>query len=149
MPRNKPPSRSVNYVHLPPSTVAALSATPIHGPSSFHLGGSRESGHRTASYLPVPSYVEVELDPAKLVGFTVQARVERKTLNAATSVTARIYNVTTAAVAATGSVSTSTTWAAETIVFVPVAGANKYRLEIIGGNADADILAIGYIEIVR
>ncbi|HEU00508.1 MAG TPA: hypothetical protein ENH89_09145 [Aurantimonas coralicida] len=110
------------------------------------LGGSREVGRRTASYEPVPSYLEVELDGTNTVGLTVQARVEVKTDDGATSVTPRIRNVTDGADAVVGSPSTSTTFAAQTLGFVPVVGVKKYRLETVGSNNTNSIYGIGYTE---
>lgn len=120
----------------------ALAAARIIAP----LGGSREVGRRNSAYEPVPSFLEIELDGTDTGGLTVQARVEVKTDDVATSVTPRIRNVTDASDAVVGESSTSVTFASQTLAFTPVAGAKKYRLEILGGNATNSIYGIGYVE---
>lgn len=113
---------------------------------TIHLGGSREVGRRNVVFEPVPSYIEAELDGTNTVGLTVRARIEIRTSNVAGSVTARIRNVTDASDAVVGAASTSTTFVAEILTFVPVVGVKKYRLEIQGGDAGIQVFGIGYIE---
>lgn len=120
----------------------ALAAARIIAP----LGGSREVGRRNVVYEPVPSYIEVELDGTDTVGLTVQARVEVRTSNASFSVTPRIRNVTDAADAVVGAAEVAIVDTPQTLSFVPVVGVKKYRLEILGANAGAQIFGIGYIE---
>lgn len=117
------------------------------------LGGSRVLGVRSATAIGVPEYIDIEIDGTKYAGLTVRARVEVRTANAATSVTPRVQNMTTAATAGTGVSSTATnadysgTNQKQTITLTLAAGLNTYRLQVTGGNATNDIFAIGYVEV--
>lgn len=100
-----------------------------------HLGGSRTQDYAIASYVPVPEY-QVFQCPAS-GNYTL--RVDRKTLNAATSVTVRLYDLTTPGVVATGAASTSTSWSEETLTVALVSG-RKYRAEVTGSDANYGVL---------
>ncbi len=111
------------------------------------LGGSKYRGQRVTSYTEVPDSRHPTIDGTNAAGFTAIARVERFTENAATSVQARVQNLTAATTAGTGTSSTSTTPAEETFAVTIATGANRYELQHIGGNANADIFSNGVIEI--
>jgi hypothetical protein len=116
------------------------------------LGGSRLFGLRSASYVAVPEWLEIELDGTNTGGLTVTARVEVRTAAAGTSVTPKIRNTTDASDAVTGAACTATdedysgSQQKQTLTFTPVAGVKKYQLMIIGGNAIEDVFGIGYLE---
>lgn len=108
------------------------------GVKSHTWATSRSRGLRTASYANAVDYLAFV--PA--TDQTVNVRVEVKTDAAGTSVTPRIWNQTDSSAAVTGSSSTSTSWAAQTLTFSAVAN-KEYRLQILGGNANASIYAVG------
>lgn len=121
-----------------------------------HLGGSRSQGVLSASYVAVPDWIDVELDGTYLAGLTCRVRVELRTADAATSVTFRLYNVTAGAAmtlspVAASCTATNTNYSGtnqvQSCTFTPTTGVNKYRLQIVGGNATNEIYAIGFVEI--
>lgn len=123
--------------------VAGLSARHSH-----FLGGSRQIGVRSAAYVDVPNYLDVELDGTNLGGLTKQARVEVRTANVGTIVTPRVRNVTDGSDAGVGAAySTDTNWNPQTIALTLAAGSKTYRLQLTGDDANVEIFAIGYIEI--
>lgn len=103
-------------------------------------GTARSRAEASASYVPVQDYIDYVAGGDG--GVTV--RVDTLTDNAATSVTPRIYDVTAAAVpiGGAGTVSTSTTWAEQIIVFTAIAG-HRYRLQVTGSNATHAVRAVG------
>lgn len=113
------------------------------------LGGSRSQVVATASEVAVPDYWDVLLDWRHIDGdLTVRARVEIVTMNAATSVTARVKNITDS-VNHDSSASTSTSFT-EVLITIPppgAAGVKRYRLYMLGNNATHAIGAIGAIEV--
>lgn len=113
-----------------------------------YLGGSRQFGLRSASYVDAVDYLDVELDGTNLTGLTVRARVEVRTANTGTTVTPKIRNVTDASDAVVGAAyGADTNWDAQTLSFTPVAGVKTYRLQLTGSNATDDIFGVGYVEI--
>jgi hypothetical protein len=119
-----------------------------------YLGGDRlRAVPRVAAAQDAVNYIDVELDGTSLAGLTVQARVEVRTSNAATSVTPTIRNVTDATTAATGVACTTTPAdysganGKQTLAFVPAAGVKKYRLQLTPQNTTNDVFGTGYIEI--
>ena len=113
-----------------------------------YLGGSRAQAFKTASFLAVPDYIDVELDGTEIAGITVRARVEVRTTNTGTSVQPRIVEVDAAGAfvgtLVTGAAyNTDTNWDRQTLTFTPLTGVHFYRLEIIGDNATNNILGIG------
>jgi len=109
------------------------------------LGGSRQFGDRSASWTDAYEWRDVRIDWDHVpLAATVYADVERRTRNAATSVTARIYNETDASADVTGAPSVDTAWAAETLTIPrPAASGIKfYRLQWVGQNATNDVLVV-------
>jgi hypothetical protein len=111
------------------------------------LGGSDGSGVRSASYVAVPMVMPRTLVPASgaAANLTFTIFVRRRTDDAATSVTWRLRNTTDGTTLATGTSSTSTTFAEESTAIVPVAG-KVYELQITGNNATHSIYAYGWVE---
>lgn len=125
------------------NAIALASAKLVH-----ELGGSRLFGMKTAAYADVPDWRDVVIDGTNLGGFTKVARVQRRTSNVATSVQAKIRNITDGTDAGVGvAYSADTNWNEETITLTLAAGIKTYRLQHIGGNATNDIFSIGRIEI--
>ncbi len=113
-----------------------------------YLGGSRAQAFKTASFLAVPDYIDVELDGTEIAGITVRARVEVRTTNTGTSVQPRIVEVDAAGAfvgtLVTGAAySADTNWDRQTLVFTPLTGVHFYRFEIVGGDAVNNIQGIG------
>ena len=132
-------------------TDARLSdARPVSG---IWGGGSRVDGVRSASYVPVKDYPPLVLDATVLAGKTVKAYCDVRTENALTSVTPRIREYTTGVDAVVGVACTATDpeYAGanqrQVLTLTLTAGANRYRAELIGGNADADIFNIVAYEV--
>jgi hypothetical protein len=119
-----------------------------NGAKGGYLGGSRSQYLESASEIAVPDYWDVLIDWRKISGLTVRARVEVRTLNAGTSVTPRIKNVTDST-NNDGTASTSTSFTEQLIAISTPAslGVKRYRLYIIGGNATNGIGGLGQIEI--
>ena len=118
------------------------------------LGGSRSQYVESASEILVPEYWPVYIDwrhtggDAAAKKLSVIARVEVITLNAGTSVTARVKNLTEAT-NHDATPSTSTSWV-EKLITIPapsVPAVQKYQLYIFGNNATNGIAALGEIEI--
>lgn len=108
------------------------------------IGGSRQFGVYSATYVDVPEYVDFEIDGTLLGGLTVRALVEVRTANIATAVTPKVRNVTAASDAVVGTAHSATTsWAAQTLTFTPVTGVNKYRVQVTGSNATHEVFCKG------
>lgn len=115
------------------------SSTTIVAAGRSHVwANARSSFERSASWVEAPHYIKFRAT----VDEDVTVHVEVKTLNGATSVTPRIYDATSAAAAVTGTASTSTSWAEQTLVFSATAG-HVYVLQMIGSNATHPIQCVG------
>lgn len=119
----------------------------------YPLGGSRQTTVAlVASAQDAVDYIDIELDGTNLAGFTVQARVEVRTLAAGTSVTPKIRNLTDSTDAGTGVACTATAAdysgsnQKQTFTVTLAAGVKKYRLMLTPSNATNGVLGIGYIE---
>jgi hypothetical protein len=133
-----------------------LNALASQGAKGGFLGGSRTERVQSATAVDVPQYWDVLVDwrHLKTSGatnpLTVQARVDVWTDDAATSVVARIANITDGAnYDYPTPYSTATTWG-EQLITIPQPGAlaiKRYRLQLIGGNATSGIMGIGAIEV--
>ena len=118
------------------------------------LGGSRNvSLPQVASAQDAYDYQDIELDSTALGGLTVQARVECRTINAATSVTPKIRNVTDGTDSVVG-VACSATAAdysganqVQTLTLVLAGGVKKYRLQGTPSNTTHPTFVIGHVEI--
>lgn len=121
---------------------------------TYHLGGSRNVAvPLVASAQDAVDFIDIELDGTNLGGFTKQLRVEVRTLNAGTSVTPKLRNVTDSTDAGTG-VACSATNAdysganqKQTITVTLATGVKKYRLQLTPSNATNGTFGIGYVEI--
>jgi hypothetical protein len=119
----------------------------------FPLGGSRSvSLPLVGSVQDAESWIDVEIDGTNLGGFTVQARIECRTLNAGTTITPKIRNMTDSTDAGTG-VACSATAAdysganqKQTITVTLASGVKKYRLQGTPSNATYATFVIGYLE---
>jgi len=126
--------------------------TSLVGRSSYFLGGSAIAGEQSSgpSVLNAVGYIDVMIDTAAIgTGTSVTAVVQCKTASAGVTVTPQVYNVTTAAVAGTGSAVTGTAWTTVTFAITVASGANTYRLRMTPGTADIDCFVMGYLEVGR
>ncbi len=114
--------------------------TIVNGVLEGDLGGSRSEGVQHTTWAAPREYRDWRC-PAD---GTYVATVEVWTANAATSVQPRIYDVTGAAVAVTGSSSTSTTPAEQSLTFSAVAG-RKYRLQLLPSNTTHAVFGLGKV----
>lgn len=114
--------------------------TIVNGVIEGDLGGSRLNGVTHSTWAPVREHREW-VCPAD---GTYTAYVEAWTSSAGTSCTPRVYDITDAAAAVTGSATTSTTPAKQALVFSAVAG-RSYRLEVLPGNTSADVFGLGKV----
>jgi hypothetical protein len=114
------------------------------GAFSAFLGGSRLVDVKHSTWADAPEYVDLVLDSSKL-GASVVASVQVKTSNVATSVQPRIYNVTDASVAGTGSVTTATSWETQSITITLGSGVKTYRLQLLPGNSSYGVFGIGTV----
>lgn len=122
--------------------------------SKHQLGGSRQVAlDLSAVAQNAIDWIDQELDSTNLAGFTVQARVECRTANAATAITPSVLNVTDAAVAVTGTACTDTNSdysqanQKQTLVVPLAAGVKKYRLQGTAGNASNPTWLLGHLEL--
>lgn len=126
--------------------------TSLVGRSSYFLGGSGIAAEQSSgpSVLNAVGYIDVMLDSAALpTGTSVTAVVQAKTASAGVGVTPQVYNVTTAAVAGTGSTVVGLTWTTVTFAITVASGQNLYRLRMTPGTADVDVYTLGYLEVGR
>lgn len=114
--------------------------TVVTGVLEGDLGGSRSEGVQHSTWAAPREYRDWRC-PAD---GTYVAHVEVWTKNAATSVTPRVYDVTTEAAAATGSATTSTTPAKQQITFSGVAG-REYRLQVLPSNTTHAVFGLGKV----
>lgn len=109
------------------------------------LGGSRQVGGRSTDWTDAYEYRDVEINwPSIRAGAVVTAVIERRTVHASTSVTARLYNLSDATIDVTGAPSSSTNWTEEALVIPrPADGQGKlYRLQWQGGTATRDVFVV-------
>jgi hypothetical protein len=126
--------------------------TSLVGRSSYFLGGSGIAAESSAgpSVINAVGYIDVMIDATALPTCTsVTAVVQCKTASAGVTVTPQVYNVTTAAVAGTGSAVTGTAWTTVTFAITVATGANTYRLRMTPGTAHIDCYSLGYLEVGR
>ena len=125
------------------SAVTVISGS-ASGTSVLHadLGGARQQSVSDTSFVPVPEF-KTFICP---VSGSYTIRVERKTLDAGTTVQVRIYDVTAAAAAWTGATSTSSSWATETDT-VALLEDHEYRAEVVAGNSSAEVM-VGQVTVV-
>lgn len=122
--------------------------------ASYHLGGSRTvTLPLVASAQDAQDWIDVEIDGTNLTGFTARLRVECRTLNAGTSVTPKLRNVTDGTDAGVG-VACSATAAdysganqKQTITVTLATGVKKYRLQGTPSNTTNGTFVIGQLEI--
>lgn len=118
------------------STTTTILSTAIEG----DLGGTRLNGVTHSTWAPVREHREWRCPAA---GDYV-AHVEVWTSSGSTSVTPRVYDITSADAAVTGSSSTSTTAAKQSLTFTGVEG-HDYRLELLPGNSSNDVFGLGKV----
>jgi hypothetical protein len=115
--------------------------TILSGSVEGDLGGTRLNGVTHTTWAPVREHRDWEC-PAD---GTYRAFVEVWTMDAGTSVTPRVYDVTAASAAATDSAAqTSTSPVKRQIPFSGVAG-HTYRLEVLPGNTAVDVFGLGKV----
>lgn len=120
----------------------------------YVLGGSRSvSLPLVASSQNAEGWIDVEIDGTNLGGFTANLRVECRTINAATSVTPKLRNVTDSTDAGVG-VACSATGAdyaganqKQTVAVTIASGVKTYRLQGTPSNTTHPTFVIGYLEI--
>lgn len=119
---------------------------------SRQLGGSRYFANVPASgTADVFDYRDVEIDGTNLGGLTIEARVEVRTGNAATSITPKIRNVTDGTDVVVGVACTATnadySGAAmkQNLTMVLATGVKKYRLQYTTNNGSNPVFAHGEI----
>lgn len=120
----------------------------------YDLGGSRQiTGILTASAQDAVDWVDQELDGTNLGGFTKQARVEVRAVDAGVSITPKIRNVTDSTDAGTGVACTalnadySGTNQKQTIATTVASGVKKYRLMFTMSGATFSGYAKGHLEV--
>lgn len=126
--------------------------TSVVGRSSYFLGGSGIAGEQSAgpSVLNAVGYIDVMLDSTALPpGTSVTAVVQCRTADVSAGVTPQVYNVTTAAVAGTGTLVTGTSWTTVTFTITLASGQNLYRLRMTPDTAGIDCYTLGYLEVGR
>lgn len=124
---------------------------PGSGVSTVELGGSRQYGYVSATYIDAPDYNDkvLNLQPSQ----TARFRCHQKTTDAGTAVQVRVVavdaNGAVLQVCAESPASTNTSWGYGEaghyvdVLFTPRAGGNAYRLQIKGSNANADVWVAG------
>lgn len=129
-----------------------VTTTSTVGRSSYYLGGSGFAAEQSAgpSVINAVGYIDVMIDKSAIGASTsVTAVVQCRTKNAGISVTPQVYNVTTAAVAGTGSAVVGVTWTTVTFTITVASGQNTYRLRMTPGTANEDVFCHGYLEVGR
>ena len=101
-----------------------------------HVGGSRLVDYATAAWVPIPEHAVfvAPFDGA----YTL--RCETRTTDAGTTVAIRIWDITANSAVATGGAHSNTAWTEQTIVCSLTSG-HRYRVEMVGSNGNAGILA--------
>jgi hypothetical protein len=115
-----------------------------------HLGGDErpiitdtEPADGVVDWRPVNGAIQLPLDGDQCGGLTTDVLLHYYTTDAATSVQMRLYNLSDSSVAATGSISTSTTVVTQTVSVTLASGTKIYQLQIIGGNVDHGVYGWG------
>lgn len=122
------------------------------GRASYFLGGSGYAGESSAgpSVINAVGYIDVMIDQSAIGASTsVTAVVQCKTEAGGVGVTPQVYNVTTAAVAGTGSAVVGTSWTTVSFPVTIAAGQNNYRLRLTPDTADKLVFGLGYLEVGR
>lgn len=123
--------------------VAFLNLTLTNIGFRLFLGGARQAGVRSASWVDHPEAVPQKIADTWFPGLTLAIDVWVKTSNAATSVSVRVVNEDATVVGAASTPSTSTSWTKVTLVTTLATGTKTHTLQIQGGNADNDVYAHG------
>lgn len=115
----------------------------------YPLGGSRTTGVTGAGAQTAVEYEDAVIDGTNQSGFTIVALIDAKTANAATSITPYIYNVSDSTTVATGSASTSVTWARQSINLTGLlaSGEKTYRLMFTNSDGSNATFAKGYLKL--
>jgi hypothetical protein len=105
---------------------------------SRFMGGSRSQGYRHTTDAPLWEWINQPLDWSLLGNATAQILVDVKTENAATTVYARIWNVTSGTWATAAQSSASTSWTTLTFSLTPPspASAMVYQVRIWASQED-------------
>lgn len=137
--------RSLRDSEGTPVTVTVSSVSGLVG--VFDCGGSEDVGIVTgASWQPLRAGRTHELDGTALAASTVEAVVYYKTSSSGQPVQVRVRNTTTNTTAALGTASSSTSVVSAVLAVTLTAGANNYRLEVLGGASD-DVFAWGFLRV--
>lgn len=122
--------------------------------ATFQLGGSRAvSLPLVASAQDAADWIDIEIDGTNLGGFTANLRVECRTMNAGTSVTPKLRNMTDSTDAGVGAACTATNAdysganQKQTVAVTLAAGIKKYRLQGTPSNTTNATFIIGYLEV--
>lgn len=110
----------------------------ISGGASHVWGNDRRGGEISDTWVPVSNY----LDWVAPDGDEISVIVERRTDDADTTVTARIYDLTASAAAKTGTATSATSWTEEVLTFTPISG-HKYQLQVVGSDTGAAVYCVG------
>jgi len=140
--------QTANYLR---ANAIALASRPGH----YTLGGSRITAlPQTASAQDAVEWRDVEIDGTNLSGFTARLRVECRVINAATSVTPKLRNVTDSTDATSTGVACSATNSdysgtnqKQTLTATIASGVKKYRLMGTPSNTTHPTFVIGDLEI--
>ena len=131
------------------NAIALASRTALYG-----LGGSRITAlPQVASAQDAVDWRDVEIDSTNLAGFTARLRVECRVMNAATSVTPKLRNVTDSTDAGTGAACSATnsdysgTNQKQIVAVTLAAGVKKYRLMGTPNNTTHPTFVIGDAEL--
>jgi len=110
------------------------------------LGGD-ERAILSASYVPVNGARTFTLDGDKDGGLDVEAVLFYYTSNAATTVTARVRNVTDSTTAGTSATSAATAVVTEALAITLASGNKVYQLQVIGSDALNPVYCWGYLRL--
>lgn len=108
------------------------------------VGGSRLFGLAGTGYKDLHDAIPINIPSSVETGGVFEVDVALKCEDVSTSLTPRVYNVTDAAAAVTGSPSTSTAWAVQTLTFTPVVG-KTYVVQAAKGDDNFNGHAIAYL----
>lgn len=115
------------------------------GHATFQLGGSRTAPFVGTAYTPIVDYLDFDIPAAKDGGaFSYTAEVDLVSGGDGTTITPRVRNVTDTTTAVTGSATTSTVWARQSLAFTPTVG-KCYRLECVKSNDTEACWSIGFV----
>jgi hypothetical protein len=115
--------------------------------ATFDLGGSRVVAIPVGGGVQdAPEYAELMVPTSTYGGYVYKVECEIRTEDAATTVTPRLYNITDAAVAWTGSAGTSTAWGTYQLSSsVTIAAGKRYRLQATKSDDAVEAWVIGRI----